>query len=89
MFYLVTYAMHYVPATRVITNPLVELVLLWLVIVCAVQYNLKYRSWIVTAMSYFLGFLTMAIGGLDGSSVFFWAMLIGSLFVSFLQIQLG
>lgn len=84
LFYLVTYAMHYVPATRVITNPLVELVLLWLVTVCAVQYNLKYRSWIVTAMSYFLGFLTMAIGGLDGSSVFFWAMLIGSLsFLSF------
>lgn len=79
LFYLVTYAMHYVPATRVITSSFVELVLLWLVTVCAVQYNLKYRSWIATAMSYFLGFMTMAIGGVDASSVFFWAMLIGSL----------
>lgn len=79
LFYLVTYAMHYVPATRVVTNPLVELVLLSLVTVFAVQYNLKYKSWIATAMSYLLGFITMAIAGVDTTSVFFWAILLGSL----------
>lgn len=79
LFYLVTYAMHYVPATRIITSSTLESVLLWLVTVCAVGYNLKYRSWIVTAMTYLFGFITLSIAGMDASSVFFWAMLLVSL----------
>lgn len=79
LFYLSTYAMYYVPATKIVTNSFVEFVLLALVAVSAIQYNLKYKSWIVTAMSYLLGFMTMAVGGLDASSVVFWALLLGSL----------
>ena len=79
LFYLVTYAMYYIPATKVISHPYVEFILLWLVTVLAVQYNLKYKSWVATAMSYLLGFITLSLGGLDATSVVFWAMLLGSL----------
>lgn len=79
IFYLVTYAMFYVPATKLIHNSYVELALLWVVTVCAIQYNLKYRSWVATAMSYFLGFVTIGLAGVDATSVMFWAMLVGSL----------
>jgi len=79
LFYLVTYAMYYVPATKVISNSYVELALLWVVTAFAIQYNLKYRSWIATAMSYWLGFITLSLGSLDITSVIFWLMLIGSL----------
>jgi len=79
LFYLSTYAMYYVPATKIIANSFVEFVLLSLVTVFAVQYNLKYKSWIATAMSYLLGFMTIAIVGVEASSVVFWALLLGSL----------
>lgn len=79
LFYLVTYAMHYLPATRVINDSTIESVLLWIVTVCAVGYNLKYRSWIVTAMTYIFGFITLSLVGIDPSSVIVWAMLLMSL----------
>ena len=79
LFYLVTYAMYYIPATRVISHPYVEFILLWMVTIFAIQFNLKYKSWIATAMSYLLGFITLSLGGLDATSVVFWAMLLGSM----------
>lgn len=79
LFYLVTYAMHYLPGTRIISDPVIESVLLWIVTVCTVGYNLKYRSWVVTAMTYLLGFITLSLADIDPSSVILWAMLLISL----------
>jgi uncharacterized membrane protein len=79
LFYLTTYATHYIPATRLIETPGLALILLWVVSVCCIRYNLKYRSWIATGMSFFFGFMTMGLGALDFSSVGFWALLLGSL----------
>jgi hypothetical protein len=77
LFYLTTYAMHYVPATKIIANSSIELFLLWTVSVLCVKYSLKYKSWVATAFSFFFGFMTMGIGTLYLSSVIFWAILVG------------
>ncbi|MCR4336324.1 MAG: DUF2339 domain-containing protein [Candidatus Omnitrophica bacterium] len=79
LFYLTTYAMHYIPATRIIIHPTTEILLLTLVSAAAIFYNLQYRSGVVTALTFFLGFFTVSLGGLDFSSIFYWILLTGGL----------
>lgn len=78
LLYLTAYAMYYIPATKIITNSYVELAFLWAVSIGVVKFNLKYKSWVVTAMSYLLGFITMGLAGVDHFSIVFWALLLGS-----------
>ncbi len=75
--YLVTYAMHYIEVTRIISNPIHELWLLVLVSFAAIFYNLKYRSWVVTSLTFLLAFVTAGLGGIDYSSVFYCILLSG------------
>ena len=78
LMYLTAYAMYYIPATRIVTNSYIELAFLWAVSVGVVKFNLKYKSWVVTAVSYLLGFITMGLAGVDHFSIVFWALLLGS-----------
>ncbi len=78
LMYLTAYAMYYIPATRIITNSFVELGFLWAVSVGVVKFNLKYKSWVVTFISYLLGFITMGLAEVDDFSIVFWTLLLGS-----------
>lgn len=75
LLYLSTYAMHYIAVTRIISNPLVELWLLAGVSLLAISYNFKYRSWVVTAITYLLAFFTAGLGGVEYSVIFYCAFL--------------
>lgn len=79
LLYLSTYALHFIPATCLITNPFVALTLLSGVSLAAVIYNLRYRSWVVTAITFLLAFFTAGLGGLDYPMVAYWTLLTGSI----------
>jgi len=78
LLYLSTYAMHYIPATKVISSSMLEVLLLAGVSIAAVYYNLKYKSWVVTAMTFILAFIPAGLGGMDYSSVVYFSLLVGS-----------
>jgi len=59
--FFVTYAMHFVPYTRVIDTQGVDLVLLFLVAVLMVVHTLRYDSQVVTGLAFLLAFTTVAI----------------------------
>lgn len=86
LMYLSTYAMYYIPATKIIDNPYLEMCLLALVSMATVIYNLKYKSWVVTALTYLLAFITVGLGGMDYSTVFFCAVL--TLSIAYLSYKL-
>lgn len=59
--FFVTYAMHFVPYTRVIDTQWVDLVLLFLVAVVMVVHTLRYDSQVVTGLAFLLAFFTVGI----------------------------
>jgi len=79
LLYLSTFAMHYIEATRVIANPFLEIFLLTIVSGMAVYHNLKYESWIVTALTFLLAFITAGLGEMNYSSIGYFSLLAGSI----------
>ena len=79
LLYLAAYAMHYIPSTRLIANPWIELIFLSAVSAAAVAWNLRYRSSVVTALTFLLAFLTAGLGGLSYPLIGYWALLIFSI----------
>ena len=75
LFYLSTYALHYIETTRIITSPVVALWLLAVVSLIAIGYNLKYKSWVVTSITYLLAFITAGLGGIEYSIIIYCAFL--------------
>ena len=59
--FFVTYAMYFVPYTRVIDTQWVDLVLLFLVACIMVVHTLRYDSQVVTGLAFLLAFTTVAI----------------------------
>jgi hypothetical protein len=59
--FFVTYAMHFVPYTRVIDTEAVDLILLFLVAVAMVVHTLRYDSQVVTGLAFLLAFFTVGI----------------------------
>lgn len=59
--YFTTYAMHHIPAVRILPSALVDLVLLFAVTTGAVWHSLTYRSQVITALAFLLGFITTSI----------------------------
>ncbi|HAH19961.1 MAG: hypothetical protein A2Y00_09055 [Omnitrophica WOR_2 bacterium GWF2_43_52] len=79
LLYVSTYAMHYIEQVRVIKDSTIAVFLLGIVSFCAVIYNLKYRSWVVTALTYLFAFITAGLGGIEYSSVVYCAFLTASI----------
>jgi hypothetical protein len=79
ILFLVTYAMHYIDVTRIVSNSILELWLLLMVSLAAIVYNLKYKSWIITAITYLLAFITVGLGGIDYSTIIYWLLLVISI----------
>ena len=61
LFFFVTYAMYHVGAARVLQSQLTDLVLMLAVAGAMVWHTLKYRSQVVTGLTFLLAFLTLAI----------------------------
>jgi len=59
--FFVTYAMHFVPYTRVIDTQWVDLVLLFFVAAVMVVHTLRYDSQVVTGLAFLLAFFTVGI----------------------------
>ena len=86
LLYLSTYAMHYIDATRLVASPTAAIMLLTIVSAAAVAYNLKYKSWIVTSLTYSLAFLTVGLGDQNYSTVIYWSLLTASIaFIAYKQ----
>jgi uncharacterized membrane protein len=67
--YFTTYAMHALPAARLIESALGGMVLLSAVSIAMIAHSLRYRSEIVTGIAFFAGFITLAISPLSWFSV--------------------
>ena len=59
--FFTTYAMHFVPYTRVIETQSIDLVLLFIVAVVMVVHTLRYDSQVVTGLAFLLAFTTVTI----------------------------
>src|SRR3989338_5027327 len=79
LLYLSTYAMHFIDATRIVSHPAIAIWLLGLVSFAAIIYNLKYNSWIVSFLTYFLAFITVGLGGIEYSTIIYCAFLVASI----------
>ena len=60
--YFTTYAMHAIPAAKVIESPYLGTSLLLIVALGMILHSLRYRSQTVSGLAYFIGFATLALG---------------------------
>lgn len=61
LLYFTTYAMHHLPAVRILESRWVDFVLLLAIAAGAVRHSLRYRSETITALALLLGFITTSI----------------------------
>ncbi len=68
--YFVAFSMHYVPAARVIENPIVAVLAMVLAAVLAVIHSLKYRNEWTTAFAFLLIFLSLGLSAWEQQAIF-------------------
>lgn len=61
LLYFTTYAMHHIPAVRILDEGWIDLSLLMMVAAGAVWHSMRYRSETITALALLLGFITTSI----------------------------
>jgi hypothetical protein len=66
--FFVTFAMHHIPAARVLDSLSADLVLMLLVAAGMVAHSLRYGSQTVTGLAFLLGFLTLLTSNLQAAS---------------------
>jgi len=77
--YFTTYAMHALPAAKVIENPYLASVLLMAVATAMIVHSLRYKSQTVSGLAYFIAFATLALSESTPFSVLALLPLAGSL----------
>lgn len=77
--YFTTFAMHAIPAARVLENAYVASALLLVVAAGMIVHSLRYRSQTVTGLAYFVAFATLALSEVTPFAVFALIPLAGSL----------
>jgi hypothetical protein len=77
--YTTVYAMHAVPAAKIVDSALAATVLLLAVAAGIIAHSLKYRSQSVTGLAYFIAFVTLGISEVTSFSVVALIPLAGSL----------
>jgi len=73
LMFFTTFAMHHIPAARVLQSLVVDLVLMLLVAAGMVAHSLRYNSQTVTGLAFLLGFATLLTSHLqasDGTVIF-------------------
>jgi len=81
LLFFTTYAMYHVPAARVLDSQSLDMVLMLAVAGAMVGHTLRYRSQVVTGLSFLLAFLTIAIHHSNVYSLAAGAVLAGGLVV--------
>ncbi len=66
--FFTTFAMHHLPAARVVQSLVVDLVLMLLVAAGMVAHSLRYRSQTVTGLAFLLGFATLLTSHMQAAS---------------------
>ena len=61
LLFFTTYAMYHVPAAQILSSQAADLVLMLVVAAAMVAHTLRYRSQVVTGLSFLLAFLTVSI----------------------------
>ncbi len=79
LVYFTVYAMHHIPAVRLLDSALVDLCLLGAVATGAVWHSLKYKSETVTALALLLGFITVAVGQVTAFTLLAIVLLVAAL----------
>jgi hypothetical protein len=79
--YFTTYAMHNIAAVRLIVNPIVGFVLLFLVAVAMVAHSLRYDSQVTTGFAYLLAFTSVAVSKIPIGALIASALLATSLVI--------
>ncbi len=79
LLYFTVYAMHHIPAVRILSSASIDLFLLALVAACAVWHSLRYKSETITAMALALGFVTTSLSDITFFTLGSTALLVGSL----------
>src|SRR5207253_7865726 len=69
LLFFVSYAAHHIPASRVISSELADLVLMLAVVAAMVTHTLRYRSQVVTSLSFVLAFATVSLNRVDVHSL--------------------
>ncbi|HTR39359.1 MAG TPA: DUF2339 domain-containing protein [Bryobacteraceae bacterium] len=77
--YFTTYAMHALPAARIIDDPYLASVLLLAVSAAMILHSLRYKSQTVSGLAYFIAFATLALSDSTPFSVLALVPLAGSL----------
>ena len=67
--YFTTYAMHDVPAAKIIENDLAAVTLLSAVAAAMIAHSLRYRSQIVTSLTFIVAYVTLCLTPLSGFSL--------------------
>jgi Predicted membrane protein (DUF2339) len=65
LLFFTSYAAHHIPATRVVASPLLGLVLMLIVAGAMVGHTLRFRSQVVTGLTFLLAFATVAVNRVD------------------------
>ncbi|HXA16730.1 MAG TPA: DUF2339 domain-containing protein [Thermoanaerobaculia bacterium] len=65
LLFFVAYAAHHIPATRVVSSPILGLVLMLIIAAAMVGHSLRFRSQVVTGLTFFLAFATVALNRVD------------------------
>jgi hypothetical protein len=77
--YFTTYAMHNVPAVRVVENVVAGFLLLFVVAAAMVWHSLRYNSEVVTGLAYLLGFTSVVVSPINVTTLAASALLAASL----------
>jgi len=63
--YFTTFAMHHFKASKIIFSQPLELLLLAIVVMGMIKYSLRYKSEVVTAAAFFIGYFTSTLGNIS------------------------
>ncbi len=87
VLYFTTYAMYFVPETKVLYSGPIDLVLLLIVAAAAVRHALAYRSPTIAMLAFVLGFLTTGISEVTWFTFVSSVILIGSLVITAVRLR--
>lgn len=87
LVYFTTYAMHYIKATQILKNPVIDLILLGIVVAVIIFHSIKYRAQIVTGLAFFLGFWTCGISDIRLFSFLYCSLLALGIFIIVYKLQ--
>jgi len=85
--YFTTYAMYHFEASKIISSQFWELLLLAIVAGGMIRYSLRYKSEVLTAIAFFVGYLTSTLGDINYFTLISSSLLSGALIFLVYRLQ--